>query len=124
MSNIDITSRVFVDITAGARRQDDRNSVVKVKVLQPNMVNGVNMLTQQMIDAEGKNTVFVIKTNYNIDGTITMPANCAFEFLGGQLIGGTLIGNQTKMINLYDYQILNGTVRQGTFKNITAILEL
>lgn len=124
MSNIDITSRVYVDITAGARRQDDRNSVVKVKVLQPNMVNGVNMLTQQMIDAEGKNTVFVIKTNYNIDGTITMPANCAFEFLGGQLIGGTLIGNQTKMINLYDYQILNGTVRQGTFKNITTILEL
>lgn len=124
MSNIDITSRIYVDITAGARRQDDRNSVVKVKVLQLNMVNGVNMLTQQMIDAEGKNTVFIIKTNYNIDGTITMPANCAFEFLGGQLIGGTLIGNQTKMINLYDYQILNGTVRQGTFKNITAILEL
>ena len=124
MSNIDITSRVSVDITAGARRQNDRNSVVKVKALQPNMVNGVNMLTQQMIDAEGKNTVFVVKTNYNIDGTITIPANCAFEFLGGQLIGGTLIGNQTKMINLYDYQILNGTVKQGTFKNITAILEL
>jgi hypothetical protein len=124
MGNIDITSKVSVDITAGARRQDDRSSVVKVKVLQPNMVNGVNVLTQQMIDAEGKNTVFVIKTNYNVKGTITMPENCAFEFLGGQLVGGTIVGNQTKMINLYDYQILNGTVRQGTFKNITAILEL
>ena len=124
MGNIDITSKVSVDITAGARKHDGSNFVVKVRVLQSNMVNGVNVLTQQMVDASGKNTVFVVKTNYNVKDTITMPENCAFDFRGGQLIGGIIVGNETKMINLYDYQILKGTVRQGTFKNLTAILEL
>ena len=123
MSDI-VTSDVSVRINAGLGSFRGADPFVKIKVLRPNIVDGVNTLTQDMIDSEGSNTIFVVRSCFRLDGRIVMPENCGFEFAGGQLSGGTLVGSQTKMINLYDYQILNGTERQGTFKNITAIKEL
>lgn len=98
------------------------SSQYRTKVLRNNIVDGVNILEQNMINSP--NTKYVIKVNYVLTDIITIPENCILDFDGGQFIGGTLVGNDTKIINLYDYNILNGTVKQGTFKHITAILEI
>lgn len=61
--------------------------------LRKNMVNGVNVLTQEMFeDGQGEpltNTVFVIQYDYDLsDETITIPDGCTLEFDGGRLKNG------------------------------------
>ena len=99
-------------------------SAFKTLVLKPHLVQGNNVLTQEMIDEGGSNTKFVIKVKYILNGTITMPENSILEFDGGSFSDGILVGNDTKIINLYDYNILDNVVKEGTFKHITAILEI
>lgn len=63
--------------------------------LRKNMVNGVNVLTQEMFeDGQGEpltNTVFVIQYDYDLSGeTITIPDGCTLEFNGGRLKNGKI----------------------------------
>lgn len=123
-NRISLEPRVEVDVLAGESIFTKTTANFKNVLLTPNIVNGVNLLTQEMIDEYGDNTKFVIKTDYILDGTITLPENCIIEFDGGSFDEGVLVGNDTKIINLYDYDVLNSTEKQGTFKMITAILEI
>lgn len=64
-------------------------------VLKKNMVDGENILTQDVFeDSDGNpltNTVFVIKYDFTIGEDITVPANCVLEFDGGSISGNNTL---------------------------------
>jgi hypothetical protein len=58
-------------------------------ILRKNMVNGVNVLTQEMINQA--NTIYEIRYNFDLNKqTITIPDNCVLKFNGGMLTNGTI----------------------------------
>lgn len=76
------------------------------KYLRKNIVNGVNVLTQDMIpvaetageEDPGRNTIYVIQYDYDLNGqTIKVPSGCVLEFDGGSLRNGNIICNHTFM---------------------------
>ena len=79
-------------------------------ILRKNMVDGVNVLTQEMMSEP--NVIYVIQYDYDLRGeTITIPEGCVLQFEGGNLKNGTLIGNNTIVlgsINILDIS-LEGT---------------
>lgn len=67
------------------------------KYLRKNLVNGVNVLAQSMLDAS--NTEYIIQYDYDLNNAeITVPANCVLKFEGGSLTNGTIISNMTKVV--------------------------
>ena len=66
--------------------------------LRKHYVNGVNTLTQHMM--RKPNTIYIIQYDYCLAGqTIEVPENCVLEFQGGSLRNGTIIFNDTNIIN-------------------------
>lgn len=66
------------------------------KYLRKNMVDGVNVLEQYMIDEP--NTIYIIQYDFCLnDTTITIPENCELRFDGGTINGGTLALDYTKV---------------------------
>lgn len=71
------------------------SSQYKTKILQKNVVDGVNTLTQSMMPLDtGQNTKYVIKYDYTLGENITVPNNCVLEF-----DGGSIQGNNTLNVN-------------------------
>lgn len=63
-------------------------------VLRKNLVNGVNTLTQSMINKS--NTIYIVQYDFTLGEDITVPENCVLEFDGGSISGShTLTGNNT-----------------------------
>ena len=66
------------------------------KYLRLNIIDGKNVLTQNMIDKE--NTIYNIQYDYDLNGrSINLPNNCVLEFTGGSLNNGTITGNNSKI---------------------------
>ena len=66
------------------------------KYLRRNMVDGVNVLTQEMISEP--NVIYVIQYDYDLRGeTINIPNNCILDFEGGSLSNGVLNGSNTRI---------------------------
>ena len=64
------------------------------KILRKNIVDGINTLTQNMMQAT--NTIYVIQYDFDLNGeSVTIPENCVLEFDGGSLSNGTLTGQNT-----------------------------
>lgn len=83
--------------------------------LRKNIVNGVNVLTQDMIN--NPNTIYHIQYDYNLNGqTITIPEGCVLLFEGGSVSNGTLIGTNT-IISSTPTNILSKVNIQGTYNN-------
>ena len=62
------------------------------KILRKNVVDGVNTLTQSMINQP--NTIYEIRYDFDLSGTeITIPDNCILQFDGGSLRNGVLLGD-------------------------------
>lgn len=91
-------------------------SIYKTKILKPNNRCGYNILTQCMLDEE--NTKYIIKYDYTLLGEkITVPENCILEFDGGSLKNGTIVGQDTFVINVGDVEIWGEDLkREGTWK--------
>lgn len=88
----------------------------KTIILKKNLVNGVNILTQEMISAT--NTKYVIKYDYVLGADIDVPENCIFEFDGGSIsasgsndtITGTNTGINAGLVKIFNTNItLSGT---------------
>lgn len=89
------------------------------KILRKNIVNGVNILTQEMMSAQ--NTKYIIKYDYILGENIDVPENCILEFDGGSISASgnnnTITGNNTG-INASLVKIFNiDIILAGTFKN-------
>jgi hypothetical protein len=61
---------------------------------------------------------------YRIDTPVLVPENSILEFDGGSINDGAIAGQQTRIVNLYDYQIMKDVRISGTFRNITSILDV
>lgn len=86
--------------------------------LRKNIVGDKNVLTQAMINKA--NTIYVIQYDYDLkEANINIPENCVLQFDGGSLSNGTIVGNNTKVINLnVDRIVLSGTwFDSGTTSN-------
>lgn len=84
------------------------------KILRRNVVEGRNILTQQMINEP--NTVYEIRYDFDLNGVeITIPENCILKFNGGSLSNGTIIGNDT-IIKVSNGYIFNNILLNGYFK--------
>lgn len=63
-------------------------------ILRKNLINGVNTLTQSMINKS--NTIYIIQYDFTLSENITVPANCVLKFDGGSILGAyTLTLNKT-----------------------------
>lgn len=63
------------------------------KILRKNWVNGVNILTKDMI-SEG-NTAYIIRYDYDLNGSdITLPDNCLLIYDGGSICNGRILNTQ------------------------------
>ena len=72
--------------------------------LRKNIVNGKNVLTQDMIPIDGKNTIYIIQYDYDLNSsTITIPENCILRYEGGSLNNGNIVGDFTSFIFNYKY---------------------
>lgn len=88
----------------------------KTIILKKNLVNGVNTLTQEIINQT--NIKYIIKYNYILGENITVPENCILEFDGGSIENSTensysLTGTSTKVVNLYNYTIFSNITPTG-----------
>lgn len=64
------------------------------KILRKNIVDGKNVLTQEMINQE--NTVYEIRYDFDLNGVeINIPEGCSLIYNGGSLNNGFIIGNNT-----------------------------
>ena len=89
------------------------------KILRKNIVNGVNVLTQNMINTA--NIIYIIQYDYTIGENITIPANCVLKFEGGSINNSgdyTLTGQDTVIIagvtKIIDANIkIDGTWKTG-----------
>lgn len=76
------------------------------KKLRKNMINGVNTLTQNMLNKQ--NTIYVIQYDFDLNGEeITIPEGCVLDFQGGGFSNGKI-----KATNI----VING--REKCLKNI------
>lgn len=68
------------------------------KILRKNIVEGKNILTQDMIN--DSNTVYEIRYDFDLDGAeITIPKDCVLNFQGGSLDNGSIVGNKTSILS-------------------------
>ena len=80
--------------------------------LRKNIVDGKNILTQNMINEE--NTCYIIQYAYDLNGTtINISANVVLEFQGGSFTNGTINCDDT-IIMTYDKDWVNVTI-QGSY---------
>ena len=85
------------------------------KVLRKHYVNGVNTLTQHMINKP--NTIYIIQYDYDLNGqTITIPEGCTLLFKGGSINNGTLNCSESVTIQQYNGDaIINGSYIANEF---------
>lgn len=92
------------------------------RILRKNIVAGVNVLTQSMM--QWPNTIYIIQYDYDLQGeTITVPENCVLQFEGGMLSNGTIVGSNTNIKSerkcFFSIKLLNFfEVNLGWFTNI------
>ena len=87
---ISMLTIVFALANEGREDVVSSKNIAKRVVLEKNMVNGVNILTQAMVPlSSGENSVYVIKGNFVLGENITIPANCILAFEGGSISTST-----------------------------------
>ena len=78
------------------------------KILRKNIVDGKNVLTQEMINQE--NTVYEIRYDFDLNGVeINIPEGCSLIYNGGSLNNGFIIGNNTFIKEYKNKEILLGS---------------
>lgn len=87
---IDDKTGLTLDKVAGGALEEkiytsDSNNGMGRVVLRKNLVEGVNTLTQSMINKS--NTIYIIQYDFTLGEDITIPENCILEFDGGKISG-------------------------------------
>jgi hypothetical protein len=83
--------------------------------LRKNIVNGKNILVQDMINK--LNTIYIIQYDFDLQGAeITIPEGCVLKFEGGSIKNATLIGNNTGIYASEKDVIFYGVTISGTWE--------
>lgn len=116
---MELNRRVNIDVTT----QGLVSSRYRTHVLKPNLVDGENILTQEAIDACGENSKLVIKYDFNLNGqTIRICDNTIVDFDGGCFYNGTVVWNDTLIINICALKVFEDIVHQGTKATFTGVV--
>jgi len=94
------------------------NQVYRSVVVIPEVQDNHTILRQDMLPS--KDTKYIIRYNMTLNGlTVTIPEDCILEFDGGCITGGTLVGNDTLVLNVGDVDcILDNVTKEGTWRTI------
>ena len=87
------------------------------KYLRKNLVDGKNILTQEMMTKE--NTIYIIQYDFILGEDIAVPANCVLEFDGGSVSGAYTITGANTGINAGLLKIFNTDVILAGSWNVT-----
>lgn len=72
-----------------ADRHQDSSNLMGYKIVRKNIINGKNIITQDMINTP--NTVYEIRYNFDLNvQELIIPSNCILQFNGGSVNNGTL----------------------------------
>ena len=106
---MEFNRRVNVNIS----NQSIFDKTYNIVTLKPNN----NILTQEMV--QYPYTKYIIIYNFDLDGEIIeIPDHCILEINGGDIFNGTLIGNDTIVINTNNVDILKNNIStKGTWKS-------
>ena len=87
-----------------------------IVILRPNREGTRNVLTQSMINTT--DTKYIVNYIFDLRGkTITLPPNVVVEIDGGSLCNGTLVGNNSLIINTNQTEnALKNITLEGTWK--------
>ena len=85
--------------------------------LRKNMVDGVNTLTQEMINTA--NTIYVIQYDFTLGEDITVPEGCILEFEGGSISGNKTVTGDNTGIQAGLVKIFNANVTLAGTWNVT-----
>lgn len=81
------------------------------KILRRNIIDGKNILTQDMINQP--HTIYVIQYDFDLDSTqIAIPENCILKFDGGSLING-IVNCDNTVIQAEPYNIFTNIEIKG-----------
>lgn len=91
-------------------RSTDKSFVYETVILKPSP-----SIQEQIVN---ENTKYVIKWNFDLEGeTLEIPENCIIAIDGGSISNGTLVGNDTVLVNVNNVDdILVNIDKQGTWK--------
>ena len=70
------------------------------KILRRNIMDGKNILTQEMVNQP--HTIYMIQYDYDLDGTtIKIPEGCILDFQGGSIVNGKVFSDNktTRIVN-------------------------
>lgn len=85
------------------------------KILRKNFVNGVNLLTQDMVSDE--ETIYEVRYDFNLNGaTISLPKNTSFWFKGGSINNGKIIFNGGFIIGKFSFADCGTAEFSGKFE--------
>ena len=87
----------------------DRAGGLNRVILKKNIVNGKNILTQEMVSIP--NTIYEIRYDFDLNSEeITIPKNCILDFNSGSISKGTIIGNKTAikapLVKIFELSII------------------
>lgn len=86
--------------------------------LRKNIVDGKNILTQEMINFS--KTRYIIQYDYDLnEGSITIPEGCVLDFQGGSFSNGTIISNNCKIEGYYTFNNIHIDGNYNTIKRVT-----
>lgn len=122
---IDDKTGLTLDKVAGGALEEKEytlgsNSGMGRVVLRKNLVEGVNTLTQSMINKS--NTIYVIQYDFTLGENITVPDNCVLEFNGGSISDSdgenmdTITGQETNILCSSTIIFKQGVKLNGSFK--------
>lgn len=116
------------------REQNDINQetvgIVPYNSINPNGMGRIvlkkNDNFKEVVEAQTNgNTIFVIKYDFTIIDTVTVPDNCILEFYGGSISGGSILYNNTIIKTQNDFEPVFKNVNvEGNIKNDYSTPEL
>lgn len=109
------------DVTNAPDEEDitsDENDLLKLKDRNSLYGKGYVILRRDKTFAEQvvhPNTIYEVRYDFDLDGaSVTIPRNCMFKYMGGQIKNGTLITDDT-VLDVLPSVIFSNIVKQGTW---------
>lgn len=85
------------------------------KILRKNFVNGINLLTQDIVSDE--ETIYEVRYDFNLNGaTISLPKNTSLWFKGGSINNGKVIFNGGFIIGKFSFADCGTAKFSGKFE--------
>ena len=84
------------------------------KIVKSDTKSNINILNSTLFKKE--NTIYYIKYDYDINnGIVELPKNSVLFFIGGSIKNGTIVGNNSTIYTINNYNILNDCSVKGTW---------